>query len=768
MNPSCHLKGLKFHPSYSLLSALLLLGSASFAHAQTTKAADSMTNTVAVTVSAERTERTADEKAGSVTVITADTLEQRGVSDLGGIVRYEPLVSAPFMASGGGSVWDGSGYSGYNVRGLEGNRVALTIDGISLPDAAPRPDSAQINGFGIGRDYIDPEMFRSAEIFSGTTGTQQNNSGLGGGVAFVTKSPEDYLIAGGRPFYLGYKVGYFSANESLAHTATAAARAGEHAQALIVYTHRDGQETESAGTTAPNPTDWQSDALLAKVIWTPSVAQRVEFAADYFNKDTDVTVGSKTSASYPDGVSQNSTTERWTLSATHRFTPVAPLPLFDSLKTKIYYQDASSQDLTFVPRYLLSGVYRKRTIDTGLYDKSFGLTSEAVKRIGESQRLAYGVSGSQQETKRPWTEIQTNLTTGVVTPYYKDRMADTKTTRLSAYLEDEFSFKFLGRPARLTPGTRLEYRNTKPGDLSGYISQVPSAKSEIVEETETYATPSLSFLVEMTDTLNAYVQYNRGVRVPTPGEKTGTYNSFSYTGGTGYAVFGNADLKKETSDAFEAGLKGQFAKGLTFHAAAFYTSYANYIDYVVQPLDPVNYPTVFLLYRPENIGDVAIYGGEFSTVADLGTWSDSLRGFRVNAAAGYSRGTAENTTTGARGWLPSVTPFKGNIALSYDSASRRFGTAFTATYADHKRSPDDIIGGNTTLKFRVPSYTVYDLTAYWRINDHAALTVGLYNLTDKKRWDYASVRGLAATGTSEIERQALPGFNTALSLSLRY
>ena len=78
-----------------------------------------------------------ERRAGTKTVVTADDLERRNVTGMGGIVRYLPLITAPAAASGSGSVWDGSGNTGYNIRGLEGNRVSLELDGIALPDAAP-------------------------------------------------------------------------------------------------------------------------------------------------------------------------------------------------------------------------------------------------------------------------------------------------------------------------------------------------------------------------------------------------------------------------------------------------------------------------------------------------------------------------------------------------------------------------------------------------------------------------------------------------------
>ena len=161
--------------------------------ANSKKAAD-----IAVTVEASPAERSMGEIPGSFTVITADAFERQGVANLGDVVRYEPLVNAPKAATGSGNIWDGSGYTGYNIRGIEGNRVSLELDGVPQPDAAPKPDGGTLNSFGIGRDYTDIEMYRSVEIGSGTTSSSRGTPGLAGGVSFTTKSPSDFLGRSGR------------------------------------------------------------------------------------------------------------------------------------------------------------------------------------------------------------------------------------------------------------------------------------------------------------------------------------------------------------------------------------------------------------------------------------------------------------------------------------------------------------------------------------------------------------------------------------------
>lgn len=778
MNPSYSQNGLKFYPASSFLLGLLLIGGSPFAHGQTAKttpptagSSDGKTNTVDVTVTAEHT---AAEKTGTATVVTAETLKRRGVADMGAVVRYEPLVNAPKAATGSGNVWDGSGYTGYNIRGMEGNRVSLDIDGVPLPDAAPKPDGAILNSFGVGRDYLEIENFQAIEVGSGTTSSTRGTPGLGGGVAYITKSPADYLGRSDRPYYLGYKIGYASVDESLAHTFTGAAEHGA-LQALVVYTLREGEETDTKGSTKPNVIDWDSAAVLTKLVWKNANGHHLDFTLDYFKREMDITVTNKASTSYVGGVLQDSLAERFTLSATHKFIPSVALPLFDSVSTKIYFQDAVTDDTTAAPNYVTGGIAYRRNLRTKFNNDSIGLNADAIKRIGTGQRLNYGISASQTETSRPWSEVRTRLSDSVITQQgTKDRMPAMKTTKLATYVNDEINFAVADHRVTVTPGIRFESQKSKPEDLSRYVLGVPAVAKEIKADTESYIAPSLAFNLSLTAKLDAYATYKRGARIPTPVEKTGTYDSFSYTGSAaGYAVLGNPDLKKETSDSFEVGLRGQPFSGVTFHATAFYTGYKNYIEYATQPYDPANYPTIsFGLFRPENLGEAEIYGVEASAKFDLGVVNSTLAGFSAQLALGRANSSAKNNETGVKSPLPSVGPFKGSLTLAYDAPSKRFGLSLIGSQIGAKQASPDLFTGGTAARFAVPSATLVDFAGYVRINKHISLYAGINNLTDEKYWDYYSARGLSASTTpanlAEIERYVQPGLNAFVSLSLGF
>jgi len=706
-----------------------------------------------------------DATSGTVTVLGTSALARQGVTDMQNMARYAPLVSVPGAASGGGNVWDGAGNTGFNIRGVEGNRVGLELDGIELPEAAPKPDASTVNGFGVGRDYFDPETFRSVTIQSGTAPAGAGAQGLGGNVSFVTKAPEDY-VSDTRPTYADYKFGFNGANDMRMHALTGAAQSGMF-KALAVLVHRAGKALDSRGSTPLNPDDWDSDALLAKLSWSPWLGHRFTATVDSYRAQHEREYLNKQGALYPEGARQAGKTKRDRVSVDHLYTGSAPW--FDTLESRVFVQDSEVRDVTDA-RYISGGVQSLRTIATAFDNRSVGLTSNAGKRLG-SHTLAYGVSAEQVDTQRPWREDRIIVATGARQVTNKNRMADMASLKLSAHARAEIA---LSDWATITPGLRYHWRELKPNDLTNYAIGMPAASRELTKETDSYVTPSLGFTANLAPNLAAYLQYSRGTRLPTAAERTGTYDSLSYTGtGNAYAVIGNPNLAKETSNAFELGLKGQVARGLRLHAALFSTRYKNLIEYASQPRDPINYPNItFGLFRPENVGAARTWGGELTLDADLGQWRQDLRGAKLTLAGGIQRSKARNLRTGRESELASTLPKKASLIAAWDDPFQRGGAAFAVVHTRAKQAQTDVIGGVTTPFYAIPSNTVMDLTGYWNISEHASITAGVYNLGDKKYWDYASSRGLVAATNAvtaaDIERQARPGRYAAITFKLAY
>ncbi len=702
-------------------------------------------------------------------LLDADELARRNATDMRAMARYEPLVSVPAAVSGGGNVWDGAGNTGFNVRGVEGNRVSLDLDGIALPDAAAKPDATTMNAFGVGRDYFDPATFREVRIGSGTSQAGAGTPGLGGNVAFSTRAPQDFL-ADGKDVYGSYAFGTGSANGSRSHILTGAARSG-YLQALLLLVQRQGHALANQGAVAANPETWDAQALLGKLHWDLGAGQILGLTLDVYRRDNARSFVNKLGPLYPEGALQDAHTSRTRASVEYRRGALAGW--FDSLDSRIYVQDAQVEDRTRA-RYVAAGQQTVRAIDTAYRNRAVGAAGDAVLGLGADILLRYGAAIERNHSSRPWREERSVLATGAQQITRKNRMADMDSDKVSTYARAEIALAGGAHKTVLTPGLRAEYRRLTPRNLSDYVVAVPAAAREIGTDSDTSLTPSVNLSVDLAPGFSAYGQLSRGARLPSAAERTGTYDSFSYTGaGNGYAVLGNSALKKETSTAFELGIKGAPAQGVRLAASLFRTNYDNFIDYVAQAPDPVNYPTItFGLYRPENIGRTRTWGGEVSLRLELGSWAPTLRGLSLNAAAGVAHGESINKQTGLTGALASTLPRKATLGVAWDAPAQRWGLALTAVASAARQASADVITGVSTPRFAVPGAGVVDLSTYWNAGKHAKLQVGVYNLGDKTYWDYATSRSLPA-GTSaatraDIERQAQPGRNVAATLTVLY
>src|SRR5690606_3683526 len=73
------------------------------------------------------------------------------------------------------------------------------------------------------------------------------------------------------------------------------------------------------------------------------------------------------------------------------------------------------------------------------------------------------------------------------------------------------------------------------------------------------------------DSLNSGFEHSVFVPFPPPG------STFTYR------FIPNPDLKPETSDGYEAGIRGRFASGSSFQLSAFYNEYEDFIETVTLP-----------------------------------------------------------------------------------------------------------------------------------------------------------------------------------------
>lgn len=627
----------------------------------------------------------AERTPGTFTTVSGEALEQ--ANSMKDVVRNQPLVSAPGTAAGttrNRSSFDRSGTTGYNIRGIEGNRIGMDVDGVEMPDATTRPyvSRAGANTFGIGRDFIDPEMFSSVGIQSGTTTARRSAGGIGGAVSFRTKSALDYL-KGDKTSYFGGRLGYDSADRSWNESITAAGRSGSF-DGLIAYSHRDGKQLRNNSSVVGSmPDDWRSDALLLKGGMQVDGSNRLELSADLYRRNNKTLFygWDTNNANIIQSNQQDSDTRRNTLQLSHLWTPA--YAFVDQLDTRVYFQNTDTKDVTDSTTLANNSMVRNLSQNK---TSTWGFSSTADKRI-DRHRLSFGVNASTQDVDRPWN----------VDGYMKPQ-PDTTTTRLGAFVQDDIGFDLGGRRLGVIPALRVDWVQIKPRDLSNFVSGVLTEadveKAYGKKTSNTIYSPSLGLTYDLAPRFMAYAQYKHSGRAPSPGEIFGSWNMASnYNTGNQYALVGNPNLKPESSNAFELGLKGSPMAGVALNTSLFYTRYKDFIAYTrylrgSAPSMFTNIPAhIGTIYQAENRDEATIYGFELSARLDHGQWSPAAKGLYTTWALGLSRGTSKSNYQGDKEVpLETVLPRKAIIGVGYDAPAKQWGMNLTGTFVAGKRA----------------------------------------------------------------------------------
>ena len=294
----------------------------------------------------------ATKKPGTNTEISEQDIRRDGGTNFGTIMRYQPLISASGSISGSGSgksSWDRGGFTGYNIRGLDANRVSIDIDGMPLPIAQGRVNSVGRAGFGsygIGRDYIDTYMYNKVDIQSGATSVSNANNALGGSVSFQTKTASYYLYPG-KTSYFGFQNNYDSADRSY-HQGLTMAGGDEYLNGILVLSRRDGQQTRNHGDSISSyPENWHSNSILAGFGWQMTDEHLINTTVDYNNKtknshyDTWDRYGKKVESFDK----QRSKNNRFNLAIKDQWKPTN-ISWIDSLTTQLNYQQTHVYDST--------------------------------------------------------------------------------------------------------------------------------------------------------------------------------------------------------------------------------------------------------------------------------------------------------------------------------------------------------------------------------------------------------------------------------------
>jgi hemoglobin/transferrin/lactoferrin receptor protein len=715
-----------------------------------------------ITITGARSPRPVRLTPASVTVIDDQEIDQNLVRDLRDLFRYEPNVSV-----GNDRRY---GLQDINIRGLGGNRVLILNDGIRIPT------QFQFGTPSLGRDYVDIETLQRVEVIRGPASALYGSDALGGVVSFRTIDPADLLDRFNRKSSItSLSTNAESTDRSWVSTGITAFRT-DGLEGLLGYTRRDGFESR-----VPKDNefvDGRSNARnnwLGKLIYRFNDTSQLAFATEIFNNEDDFEVAGITARNLigPTGFrgqdeSLENQVSRERVSLAYTFDDPNSQGFLSGARIQVYYQEAEVDEFRrqdFVRTGAGADRRRVRRLNNTFLDEVVGgeIQLQSKFAIGNVlNRLTYGVdiSTTRNERIRDGLETRFNaagrpiLTTNVIGAdnFPVKDFPDSDTFRLGIYAQNEIE---LSKTFSLIPGVRFDVYRLDT-DIDALYLRNPGATA--ADFRDSAVSPNLGFVWQTTSELAIVGRYARGFRAPLYSEINAGFTNLTNPFFR-YKTLSNPDLKPETSDTFELGVRGNFSQ-FRFSATGFYNDYDDFIetfadagvDFTIVPGFPVN------LFQTQNVARARTYGFELSGEY---RFSPKPHGFSLLAGLGLTVGddlTADQP-------LESVDPFKAVVGLRYRAPEAVWGADLIATFASEPRLRDDRPAGS----YEPEGYTVVDLIGYYNITPLLTLNVGVFNLLNDQYFLYSDVRSLInSPEPADIGRFAQPGISLRAGLTWRF
>lgn len=668
-----------------------------------------------LTQTATRTERRAD----AVPATVQRKPPEPTARDARDLFRREVDVAlrsgAPrFSLAGGGS--GRAGAESLNIRGLEGNQVLLMVDGLRLPQ------SFSFGPFVTGRlDFLSLDAAKDLELLRGPASAAYGSDGLAGALALRTLEPAD-LLKPGAAWGGQHRAQLHSGDDSAAWRSAAAWRSGDF-QGLLLLAQRAGHEQATRGElelpdsrrTAANPQRWSQGTALAKLQQRLNPRDQLGLTLEQLRRRTrtEVLSGRAPAAATPaptavldlDG-DDRLRRERASLQWQHLDLDADWLQQLDA---RLHRQHAETRQLSFEDRH--SAADRSR--DSRYRERSTALNLQAQAQWQPGQRWSAGLDWSASQI----TALRDGRPSPSAPPPHGETFPvkpfpDTDYRQLGAFVQleaEQGAWTWL-------PALRADRFRLRPSG-AGYSAPV-------VALSDLALSPRLGWVWQAHPQLTPYAQWAKGFRAPAPSQVNNGYSNVA----AGYRSIGNPNLKPERANSLELGLRGRPAKSWSWQLAAYDNRYTDFISQ--QTVSGRGTPADPLVFQSVNLSQARIRGAEARLRWQAGDW-------QLDAAAATARGHAQ-LGSAARQPLDSIEPAKLHLGLGHQLGD--WGWRLDLNHARTKAAARIA----APKAFAPPAYTVADLRLHWRALPDLRLQAGVDNLTNRRHWRWAEVRGLSA------------------------
>ena len=760
-------------------------------------------NTLKITVTGSRTPRPVDTFPGSIEVINIGDLDNPTGITLRELTDSIQGVTTRANKTSGLRGTPNKG-DNLNIRGMDRDRVLYQVDGIRLHsynygsvDSSNSRTSNDNSSFYYTMNpgsYINFDTLKSIEIIKGPASALYGSDAVGGLISFQSLEADD-LLKDDEDFKVEVPANYSSSNNGFNGSTKIATKLSENTSALFIFTTENSDEfkvkTESkyldeadndGNNYFVNITQKIGDYGKANIIYeNVDRSSKITSKADNLTLMKDINTKSTAEETFQ-SIFSDTKTLRERVSLNYEYNNDTNNNFIDTLKIKAYNQysrvdDDSNINWTYYQPQVdnpftgaeIIGTFTNINSDKNNYYMKADLYGGDIQAqsnfqlSGNNHLLTYGVDYSKADTTRLRNKDRNYTTTrvgGGNTPLTKvineKDTPDSDITRTGVYIQDEFSsgkFDFIA-------GLRYDNYDLDAKADSIYLNsgnqQTNPASQTVIPLTEDYAvdlsesnwSPKLAATYNVNKNTSVYGSYSRGFRAPAYYEVNSSfYNYTSY-----YITKSNPNLKPETSDSYEVGIK-RTSNNSNFKIAAFHNRFNNFIEQLKIVSDDGGNPSRDT-YQSVNVNSVETQGIEFSSDYYL---NEDRTGLNISSAITYQEGN--NLTDNIP--LTTINPFEAKIALGYRSNNEKWNASLINTFVGKPRTKDN------ETNFVPDAYSVTDLITSYVPNEKYAFSLGIYNLFDTTYYNYQDVKDRSAS-VANISRYSQPGTFVKAGFKIRF
>ena len=647
--------------------------------------------------------------------VKAKTIQEQMIRDTRDLVRYSSDV---------GVSDDGRRMKGFAMRGVEDNRVGISIDGVALPSSEENSLYARYGNFNNSRLSIDTELVKGVDITKGADSFESGSGSLGGNVNYRTLDARDIVLPE-QNFGALLRSGYASKNREWANTA-GFGYAGNVFDAVVLYSRRHGHEMKSGGGDVvdfvgfgeldkqdqaergsarihPDPSKHNNHSYLVKLGWQPADSHRFGFSVNGQNNSNYTYEKTYSLTSY--WREADDIQKRTNINLSHEWTPASSV--LSLLRTDLDYQKTRNGAINYKGDMVRTGDWRtgyqyhngfmadrdERNMDTKYKRITFRLDSQPFSLWAGEHRLSFKTFASRRDFENVNDDLDFNSTGNITDRKHYTIIRPMKTDQIGFSLQDKIAFD---DKLSVNAGVRYDYEKVKPQAFKPDTPCLSTCVNDGNPSARSFNTWNgvLGLDYRFNDTWRAAYQINTGHRVPTASEMY-----FTYTSVYGHWI-ANPSLKAERSLNQTLSLHGKNDKG-SLDFSLYQTRYRNFLfeeEHTFQVPNPFAGDDYACYTDPTycgatltqigqqmvNVDKARVRGIELKGEMNLHQVMPVPEGFKLFGALGYSKGKL----SGDRGSMLSIQPLKLVLGFDYESPDERWGIFSRVSYMGRKKAKD--------------------------------------------------------------------------------